>query len=169
MADVLPAKALVAAYTAFTLWFPLLSFDVLKVAVPTLLSVPVPIVVLPSMKLTVPLGVTPVDEVTVAVKVTSCPTLDGFGAEPSTAVVMALFTVWVKVADVLLANRASPPYTATIFSEPAGRLDVLKVACPELSVPVPSTVVPCLKVTVPVGAPGPEGVTVAVNVTDCPK
>ena len=44
------------------------------------------------------------------------------------------------------------------------------MAFPELSsVSVPSTVVPSLKVTVPVGGPGEEaGVTVAVKVTACP-
>jgi len=92
-ADVLPEKALVAPYAAFTLCLPLLSVDVLKVAVPLPSRVAVPSVVLPSLQLTVPLGVTPVDEVTLAVNVTSCPTLDGFGDEPSTVVVEALFTV----------------------------------------------------------------------------
>jgi hypothetical protein len=38
---------------------------------------------------------------------------------------------------------------------------------PEAKVPVPSVVLPSLKVTVPVGVP-PETVTVAVNVTDWP-
>ena len=40
-----------------------------------------------------------------------------------------------------------------------------------LSVPVPSVVVPLVKVTVPVGVPMPEttGVTVAVKVTDRPE
>lgn len=38
---------------------------------------------------------------------------------------------------------------------------------PELSVPVPKTVVPSSNVTVPVGVP-PVLLTVAVNVTDCP-
>ena len=40
-----------------------------------------------------------------------------------------------------------------------------------MSVPVPRVVVPSLNVTVPVGVPAPGAVTVtvAVNVTDCPK
>ena len=47
--------------------------------------------------------------------------------------------------------------------------DVVKVACPPLSVPVPSVVAPSLKVTVPVGVPPPlVGVTVAVKVTGWP-
>jgi hypothetical protein len=48
---------------------------------------------------------------------------------------------------------------------PADKADVLKVARPLLSVPVPSVVLPSLNVTVPVAA---EGVTVAVNVTEVP-
>ena len=45
---------------------------------------------------------------------------------------------------------------------------VVKVAWPELRLPVPSVFVPCLNVTVPVGvpAPGPTALTVAVKVTD---
>ncbi len=69
--DVLPAKALVAPYTAFTLCFPFDSADVLKVAIPVLPRVPIPSVVLPSLKLTVPLGIAPLDDVTVAVNVTN--------------------------------------------------------------------------------------------------
>jgi hypothetical protein len=52
-----------------------------------------------------------------------------------------------------------------IACDPAVRVDVLKVAFPLLSVPVPNVVLPSLNVTVPVAA---EGVTVAVNVTDDP-
>jgi hypothetical protein len=93
MADVLPDNALVAPYTALMLCVPLLSVDVLKLALPVPSRVLVARVVLPCWKRTVPLGVTPVDEVTLAVNVTTCPTLDGFGAELSTVVVEALFTV----------------------------------------------------------------------------
>ena len=54
--------------------------------------------------------------------------------------------------------------------EPALSDEVAKVATPEvLRVPVPSVVVPSLKVTVPVGVPEPPLVTVAVNVMDWPK
>ena len=49
-------------------WLPTASVEVVKFATP-LLSVPLPIVLLPSMKVTVPVGVPPVPE-TVAVKVT---------------------------------------------------------------------------------------------------
>jgi hypothetical protein len=48
--------------------------------------------------------------------------------------------------------------------------EVVKLATPELSsgMALPITVEPSLKLTVPVGVPAPP-VTVAVNVTDCPK
>ena len=52
-----------------------------------------------------------------------------------------------------------------IECDPAIRVDVLKVAFPLLTVPVPRVVLPSLKVTVPVAA---DGETVAVNVTDEP-
>ena len=54
---------------------------------------------------------------------------------------------------------------------PMAREEIAKVAAPPLSVPVPSVVLPSLKVTLPVGVPlpGATAVTVAVNVTDCPK
>jgi hypothetical protein len=44
---------------------------------------------------------------------------------------------------------------------------VANVACPLLSVPVPSVAAPSLKVTVPVGVP--PDVTVAVSVTGVPN
>ncbi len=63
----------------------------------------------------------------------------------------------------------SPPYAAVIVAcVPTASDEVLNVACPDpLTVPVPSVVVPSLKVTVPVG-PG-LGLTIAVNVTACPN
>jgi len=45
-------------------------------------------------------------------------------------------------------------------------VDVENVAIPPLTVPVPSVVAPSRNVTIPVAV---EGVTVAVNVTACPK
>jgi hypothetical protein len=52
-----------------------------------------------------------------------------------------------------------------IECEPTVSVDLLRVAFPLVSAPVPKVVVPSLNVTVPVAA---EGVTVAVNVTDEP-
>ena len=51
----------------------------------------------------------------------------------------------------------------------SARLEVLKVALPELRVPWPRTVAPSRKVTVPAGVPVPVDFTVAVNVTFCPN
>ena len=47
----------------------------------------------------------------------------------------------------------------------------MKVAAPLASVPVPKVVVPSSNLTLPVGVPvpGAVGVTVAVNVSDCPN
>ena len=61
---------------------------------------------------------------------------------------------------------------AVIEWSPTVSADVLKVAIPEpFSIPVPRTVEPSSKVTVPVGTPDPgeSAVIVAVNVTDWPK
>jgi hypothetical protein len=52
---------------------------------------------------------------------------------------------------------------AVIECDPTASVEVLKVACPLLIVPVPSVVLPSLNVTVPVAV---AGVTVAVNVTE---
>ncbi len=51
---------------------------------------------------------------------------------------------------------------------PTVKAEVVNVATPLLSVPHPSTVVPSLKETVPVGVPPLASVTRAVNVTACP-
>ena len=54
---------------------------------------------------------------------------------------------------------------------PTAKADVVNVASPPLSVPVPMGLPPSRKVTVPVGVPVPGGTgeTVAVKVTDWPK
>ena len=54
---------------------------------------------------------------------------------------------------------------------PTASAEVVKVAMPPLSVPVPMGLPPSRNVTVPTGvpAPGATGDTVAVNVTDWPK
>ena len=54
---------------------------------------------------------------------------------------------------------------------PPVRAEVVSVATPPRSVPVPIGDAPSRKVTVPVGVPAPGGVaaTVALNVTDCPN
>ena len=69
-----------------------------------------PNVFVPSLKLTVPVGVPAPGEtaLTVAVKVTDWPETDGFAEEATVVVVLALFTVWVKVKEVLVEKLVSP-------------------------------------------------------------
>jgi hypothetical protein len=90
---------------------PTLRVEVVNVAWPEPLSVPVPSVVAPSLKVIVPVGV-PLPgalTVTVAVKVTDCPDTDGLADELREVVVLALVTVWVSTADVLPLKFPSPP------------------------------------------------------------
>ena len=76
---------------------------------------------------------------------------------------------------MLPVKSVSPPYTAVIEWDPAASEDVLSDAVfglPPLSVRVPSTVAPSLKVTPPLGVALPFAATiatVAVNVTDTPN
>jgi hypothetical protein len=76
-----------------------------------------------------------------------------------------LFTVCVNVEEVLALSLLSPPYAAVMGCEPTDRVEMVNVAVPPLSVPVPIDVPLSLNVTVPVAV---LGVTVAVNFTDAP-
>ena len=128
--------------------------------------------VAPSLKLTNPVGLVPV---TVAVKVTFVPTIDGF-AELLSAVVVAappLLTTCEKIVLVEPLLVASPLYTAVMLWVPTARLLVAQAAVRILPEPVKATaehaaieVAPSLKFTVPVGA---LPLTVAVKVTLVPK
>ena len=55
-----------------------------------------------------------------------------------------------------------------IACEPVASVEVVRLALPLVSVIVASTVVPSLKVAVPLGVPEVEAFTVAVNVTAVP-
>jgi hypothetical protein len=68
--------------------------------------VPVPNAVLPSSNVTVPVAVA---GVTMAVNVTDEPYADGFADEISVTVVLVLFTVCVRIVEVLLLSFVSPP------------------------------------------------------------
>jgi hypothetical protein len=111
-------------------------------------------VVLPSKNVTVPVAP---DGETAAVKIRDCPRTDGLALEVTVVVVLA-FTVWVHVAE-------EPPKVATIEWFPADKLEVVNVAVPLFSVPLPSVVLPSKNVTVPVAG---DGETANVNVTACP-
>jgi hypothetical protein len=81
--------------------------EVPNVALP-LLSVPVPSVVEPFLKVTVPVGVPPL-EVTVAVKVTDWPEVDGFREEVTEVEEVACLTVCVSTGEVLPLKSVLPP------------------------------------------------------------
>ena len=131
-----------------------------------LFSVTVARTVVPSRNVIVPTGVPELD-VTVAVKVTDWPKLDGLCELVSVVVVARGLTVWVSVFEDV-SQVPVGLYVAVMVWLPTARAAVARVATPELlSVAVPRLVEPSLKVTVPVGVPLPEvRATVAVNVTD---
>src|SRR5258708_5583181 len=107
--------------------------------------------------------------VTVAVKVTGCPTVDGFGDEINAVVVVALFTVSFTTFDWLVAKSLSPPKPAWIAMAPAGTLVVVKLQDPCVRKHVPRTVVPIFNVTAsPSGGEPTLELTVAAKVTACP-
>ena len=97
--DVLPKKFVSPPYTMVMECVPTARVDVVNVALP-LLSVPVPNTVVPSLKLTVPVGIPEVAGLTVAVKVTVWPNIDGFAEGTTDVEVAALFTVNVAAFDV---------------------------------------------------------------------
>ena len=94
--DVLVRKLPVPAYEAVRLCEPV-ARGVVRIATPEAFSVRVPRFVAPSKKLTLPPGV-PASDVTVAVMVTFCPNVLGFGDVPRLVVVTPL-----KFAVTLLA------------------------------------------------------------------
>src|SRR5438132_316808 len=109
-----------------------------------------------------------------------CPCGDGFSDDVSVEVVLTGLTAvpvvlmfCVRLPDVLVVKLPSPLYEAAILCAPATRQGVVKVATPvpELTMPMPISLLPSVKVTVPVGLPlaGDTGRTVAVNVTATPR
>lgn len=82
--------------------------DVLYVAAPEALSVPVPSVVPASLNATVPVGVPDMEAVTVAVKVTEPPEKAGLALETS-AVDVFCCTVCVSTVEAAARLRPSPP------------------------------------------------------------
>ena len=85
--------------------------DVVSVAVPPA-TMPDPIEVVPSKKVTLPVGVPAPGKTgtTAAVRVTACPNTDGFRLELTLVVVIALFTTCTNAEEVALAMKLpSPP------------------------------------------------------------
>ena len=81
---------------------------VVSVAMPKESSAPVPRLVAPSRNVTVPVGM-PAGELTVAVKVTGWPKVDGFAEEIAVTVVAPLFTVCDNADELLGLKFVSPP------------------------------------------------------------
>lgn len=76
-------------------------------------------------------------------------------------------TIICSAGELAAAKLESPLYWAVIECVPTARLFVVKVAVPELNVPLPRFVAPSKKVTVPEGvSPDPE--TAALIVIDVP-
>jgi hypothetical protein len=88
---------------------PVVSAEVVKVAVPEL-KLADPIEMPPSRNVTTPVGVPApgAAAVTVAVNVTAWPDTDGFTDEVTVVTLESLFTVWKKVAELLLLKLLSP-------------------------------------------------------------
>lgn len=125
-------------------------------------------VVVPSLNVTLPVGAMELVDFTVALNVTDCPYVDGFRDEVTAEVVVAaLFTVCVRIGDVLPKKSVAPPYTAVMDRAPADTVVVVSFATLLDNPTDPSVVVPSLNVTLPIGVPEVE-VTVTINVTDCP-
>src|SRR5207247_204946 len=106
---------------------------------------------------------------TVALKVTDWPKTEGFADEVTAVVVSLLLTTCgFPLSDpVLPVKFASPAYAALMVWLPKANDEVVKVATPLASVPVPIELIPSLKVTT--SPSGGAAATVAVKVTDCPK
>ena len=92
----------------------------MRLALPSTSST-IPRLAFPSLKLTFPMGVPPPDDVTVAVKVTDSPNVEGFKDDTSTVVVSALkFAVTVSgalmvtVVEALLAFATLPVHLPNV-------------------------------------------------------
>jgi hypothetical protein len=171
-AEVLPAKFPLPAYLQVIECVPTASVEVVKVATPLLLSVPLPSVAVPSRKVTLPVGVPELLDVMVAVNVSGLP-LDAEAVEATMVVVVAAAATEVMVSviatEVLLAKFPPPAYLQVIECVPTVSVEVVNVATPlPFNVPAPSAVVPSRNVTVPLSVPELLDVMVAVNVTGAP-
>ena len=106
---------------------PAARLDVVKAATPPL-SDGVPRTVVPSVNVTMPVGFVPDCGVTVAVKITGCPVLEGLRLEITAVLVPDLLTTCVNGDDVLIRKFVSPPYTAVIVCIPPVSVGVLMLA-----------------------------------------
>jgi hypothetical protein len=86
---------------------PPVRVEVVNVATPLPLSVPVPSVAAPFLNVTVPVGTGAAVWCTVAVNVTAWPYVDGFSEEAS-AVVLTSCTTWTSTGEVLARKKVAP-------------------------------------------------------------
>src|SRR5439155_14006240 len=113
-----------------------------------------------SRRLTIPSITGPAADDTVAVNLSSWPNSDG-DPTPSRFVVVAVgaaaFTVWLTVLEVDVLNPApvAGRNTAVIGCVPTVRADVVNVATPPLTLPVPIWAPLSRKLTVPAVGAGP--------------
>jgi hypothetical protein len=161
VADAAPYSAL-PGYRAVIVRTPGCNATVLRLAAPPVRST-VPSLAVRVVKMTLP-GGDPVVEVTVAVKVTDCPKMEGFKEEVSATLLEIGITTWLTAADVLPATLTFPPYTAVIDRVPAFNVLVVRLATPAVNVALPKREVPLKNVTFPVGV-AEAADTVAVKVT----
>lgn len=111
--DVLPAKVESPPYTAVIEYVPPDNVELEYVAEPPL-RVLVASVFVPFLNVTLPVGVPEVAGAAVAVNVTSCPKFEGFSDDTTAVVVPSLFTVCIRIDDVLPMKLVSPPYVAVM-------------------------------------------------------
>jgi len=115
------------------------------------------------MKVTVPVGV-PAAPLTVAFRVTLCPTYAGFGIQKREIVLGRPWMTSLNDAE-LAAKFPFAAYDAVMVCVPTGSDEVAYVATPPaFKVTAPSVIAPSENVTVPAGVPYDE-LTVALNVT----
>jgi hypothetical protein len=97
--------------------------------------------------------------------------MDGFSELETVVVVVAWLTDCVIGGELLELKFVSPSYRPVMVWLPAGSVAGEKVAVPApVRLAVPNVVVPPSRnVTIPEGVPPNCGLTVAVNVTVCPK
>src|SRR2546421_333985 len=111
------------------LWVPPVSVEVLNVATPLPLTLTgPPMIVVPSLNVTVPVGVPP-EPLTVAVKVTDWLKVEEVG-DGATVVVVALKTVSVRLS-LLAPKLVLPTKLDTTENVPPTPNVVVKVATPE--------------------------------------
>jgi hypothetical protein len=162
-AEVLGPYVLSPLYDAVSVWLPLARVAVLKLADPPVRTTALSVVA-PSLKVTVPVAAA---GVTVAVRVTICPTAAELGVTSKLIVagfVAGLITS-VTVADVLALLMESPLYDAVSVWLPTARLDVTIAPTPLNIATLPRAAAPSLNVTVPVAV---VGSTTALRLTCCP-